>query len=304
MQVKQNNDPNISGLKGLWRVLPHAWHPFIILARFDRPIGWWLLLLPSWWILAAFSRHLLEALGWMWLFLIGAIVMRAAGCVVNDLWDRDLDKQVARTRSRPLASGQVTSKQAVMFLFGLCGVGLVILLLLPPVTWAVGLFVLPLIVLYPLAKRVTHWPQAVLGLTFSWGVFMAASVVLYEWNLGVYLIYFGTAFWVMGYDTIYALQDKQDDRKAGVKSSAVALGGQVKRGVGAFYGCAILLWAAGFLLALGAGWWLGGLGAAAGHLAWQVVSLKENDPKLALKLFKANRDCGLLMTIGFLVGMI
>jgi 4-hydroxybenzoate polyprenyltransferase len=287
--------------RGWWRQLPRRLHPYILLARFDRPIGWWLLLLPGWWIIPATATGTGRMVELMMLFLIGAVTTRAAGCVINDLWDRRLDQSVERTAGRPLAAGTIGITAAVIFLGVLGLFGLMILVRLPLAAILTGIAALPLVILYPLAKRVTWWPQAVLGLTFSWGVplgWAAASLQSTpEWPLAALLaIYAGSVAWVFGYDTIYAVQDMADDRTAGVKSSALGLGRHLKTGVSAAYLLAVLGLGSGFWLLLGPGPWLGGLVLMALHLGWQVRHLNIDDPAGALRLFQSNRDAGLMLT--------
>ena len=290
--------------RGWWHWLPVSCHPFIYLARLDRPIGWWLLLLPGWWsiVLGATS---LGAMVWiMMLFLVGAIATRAAGCIINDMWDRRLDRRVGRTSARPLAAGTISMLQASLFLISLGLIGLFILFQLPLLAIYVGLAAAPLVVLYPLAKRVTWFPQFVLGLTFSWGVFLgwvAVTGTLPDQSL--MLIYAGCAAWVFGYDTIYAIQDMQDDRIVGVKSSALALAHNIKAGVASAYCLAIGLIAAGFLgfdhQPIAATWF--GLAGMAIHLGHQIWQLKSDDAVLALALFKSNRNAGLLLVAGLVL---
>lgn len=288
-------------LEGWWQHWPRPLHPYITLARLDRPIGWWLLLLPGWWIIAGYSPNIRVAAFFMALFLVGAIVMRAAGCVVNDLWDRNIDKKIARTRSRPLASGQISIFGAVFFLALLTLTGLGLLVQLPPHSWLVGLSATPLILLYPLAKRFFGFPQVILGLTFSWGIFVAASILWSGWPpVGLFIIYAGTVFWVIGYDTIYAIQDMADDQITGVKSSALSLGRYLQAGVAVCYGIAASCWLAGFYSLSGLDIWLIGVVAAAGHLGWQTLQIDRSEPKIALRLFKSNRDAGLLLTAALL----
>ena len=297
-------DPSASDirLEGWWQLWPQPLHPYITLARLDRPIGWWLLLLPGWWIIAGYSPNIQIAVFFMALFWVGAIVMRAAGCVVNDLWDRNIDKKIARTRTRPLASGQISIFGAVSFLALLILIGLGLLVQLPPQSWLVGLSAAPLILLYPLAKRFFGFPQAILGLTFSWGVFVAASILWSGWPpMGLFIIYAGTVFWVIGYDTIYAIQDMADDQITGVNSSALSLGRHLQAGVAACYGIAASCWLAGFYSLSGTGFWTTGMIAAIGHLGWQSVQIETDNPDKALRLFKSNRDTGLLLTAGFLI---
>ena len=288
--------------QGWWRHLPPTTHPYLLLARFDRPIGWWLLLLPGGWVIPAAGADTGMVLWLMGLFLVGAVAMRAAGCVVNDLWDRRLDRQVERTAARPLAAGTVSMMQALVFLALLCLVGLAVLLQLPVMAVVAGIAALPLVVLYPLAKRVTWWPQAVLGLTFSWGVplgWTAASAAIPPAEL--LFVYAGSVAWVFGYDTIYAVQDMADDRKVGVKSSALGLGRHLRAGVAAAYLLAVALLAAGLWVLAGPGFWVAGLAAMTVHLGWQVRNLDADDPAMALRLFKSNRDAGLLLTAGLVL---
>jgi len=282
--------------------MPPASHPYLLLARLDRPIGWWLLLLPGWWVIPAASDGIGPMAGMMALFLVGAVSMRAAGCVVNDLWDRRLDRQVERTAARPLAAGTVSILQAMLFLAGLCAVGLAVLLQLPVTAVLAGIAALPLVVLYPLAKRVTWWPQAVLGLTFSWGVPLGWTATTGAMPpAALLLVYAGSVAWVFGYDTIYAVQDMEDDRAVGVRSSALGLGRHLRAGVGIAYGLAAAGLTAGFLALLGTGIWMAGLALMAVHLAWQVRQLDADDPAKALRLFKANRDAGLCLVAGLVL---
>ena len=290
--------------RGWWYWLPASWHPFIYLARLDRPIGWWLLLLPGWWSIALGATSL-GAMGLiMMLFLVGAIATRAAGCIINDMWDRQLDQRVARTSVRPLAAGTISMLQASLFLVMLGLICLFILFQLPVLAIYVGLAAAPLVVLYPLAKRVTWFPQFVLGLTFSWGVFLGWVAVTGTLpDQSIMLIYAGCATWVFGYDTIYAIQDMQDDRIAGVKSSALALAHHIKGGVASAYCLAIGLIAAGLLgfdhQPVVAAWF--GLAGMAVHLGDQIWRLKSDNAVLALTLFKSNRNAGLLLVAGLVL---
>ena len=290
-------------LTGFWARLPASAHPYVTLARLDRPIGWWLLVLPGWWIFAAFSPDAGTALWYAGLFTIGGVVMRGAGCIINDLWDRKIDAKIERTRTRPLASGQISVLAALMFLAVLSGLGLLVLIQLPVISWGVGLAALPLVVLYPLAKRFTDWPQIVLGLTFSWAIPVAAAVLWQNWPPAeLWLIYAGCVCWVVGYDTIYAVQDMADDRITGVRSSALALGKYIRGGVSAFYLAAMLFWAAGLSGLLAPGIWLASLGLMGCHFIWQVKRLKTDEPASALLVFKSNRDAGLILSAGLFLG--
>ena len=284
--------------KGWLARLPASWQPFAVLMRLDRPIGTWLLLLPGWWTIALGSG------GWAtmnvhdaWVFVlfgVGAVVMRGAGCVINDLWDRDFDRAVARTKLRPLASGTVSVKQALGFLALLLLMGLVILVQLPFVAILLGILTLPLIVSYPLMKRVTWWPQFFLGITFNFGALMGWAAVTGVVSLPAVLIYIGGILWTLGYDTIYAHQDKDDDALIGVRSTARKFGTASKTWVAGFYAGAFVLMALGFLI--------GGVGlsgvlllAGAAHLVWQVRAWDMNDPASSLRFFKSNRDFGLIL---------
>jgi 4-hydroxybenzoate polyprenyltransferase len=288
---------------GMMRFLPAAGRPYALLARFDRPIGWWLLFWPGAWAIALSGRALERWDLILW-FLLGSIAMRGAGCVYNDIVDRDLDRQVARTRSRPLASGAVSMKAAWLWLLILCLVGLVVLVQLGLTAAAVAVSSLALVAAYPFMKRITWWPQVWLGLVFSWAALVAWAETGGDlgWTAGL-LLYAGAIAWVIGYDTIYALQDVEDDALVGVRSSARALGARVKPGVAGFYALAVLLWGAAFwtlradLLALAA------LVPVALHLAWQVATLLPADGTNALERFRSNRFAGLLMFAAcFVVG--
>ncbi len=289
---------------GWWRWLPPISHPYIYISRLDRPIGWWLLLLPGWWAIALGAPGFISIIWFMLLFLIGAIVTRAAGCIINDMWDRNLDQMVARTSARPLAAGTMSMQQASLFLIALGLTGLLVLVQLPILAVYVGLAATPLVILYPLAKRVTWFPQFVLGLTFSWGVFLGWTAVTNSLpDLSLILIYAGCAAWVFGYDTIYAVQDIDDDKKVGVKSSALALASNIKAGVGTAYCLAVLLIAAGLLLhdpqPVFTGWL--GLAAMALHLGNQIRMVRIDDAVLALALFKSNRNAGLWLVAGLML---
>ena len=291
---------------GWWRFLPGWTHDYLLLARIDRPIGWWLLLLPGWWIIATTAQSFSRMIWLMGLFLVGAVTMRAAGCVINDMWDRKLDRRVERTAGRPLAAGTVSLLQAWCFVALLCAIGLAVLLQLPATAILTGIAALPLVILYPLAKRVTWWPQAVLGLTFSWGVPLGWTATTQalpasgEW-LPASLIYAGSVAWVFGYDTIYAVQDMADDRTVGVKSSALGLGRYLRLGVATAYLLAAILIGTGLWQLLGQGPWVAGGLSATLHLAWQVRQIDAADPAGALRLFRSNRDAGLLLTAGLMI---
>ncbi|KST57110.1 4-hydroxybenzoate octaprenyltransferase [Methylobacterium sp. GXS13] len=290
-------------VRGHWveRAAPRPWRPYLRLARIDRPIGWWLLLLPCWWssALAAIKADLSFPDPWhCLLFLIGAVAMRGAGSTYNDIADRDLDAQVERTRQRPLPSGQVGPRHAALFLLAQLLVGLAVLLQFNEQAVIVGLCSLLPVAIYPFMKRVMPMPQAVLGLAFAWGALMGWAAVFARLDAPGLLLYAGTICWVVGYDTIYAVQDIEDDEIAGIHSSARLFGRHVRGAVGLCYALAVLFIA---LAAWGAGAGLVGFIGVAGfaaHLGWQVWSLQERDGRGALILFRANRDSGLILFAG------
>ena len=282
--------------------LPQGWRPYALLARFDRPIGSWLLVLPGLWAFAMAAPGWAEGLRLTLLFGIGAVAMRGAGCVVNDLWDRDIDRRVERTRDRPLAAGTVTPFQALLFLAALCCIGLAVLLQLNGTAILLGACSLLPILLYPLAKRVTNWPQAMLGLTFSWAAPEGIAAATGRVD-AVALILWAAAFcWILGYDTIYAHQDREDDAMVGIGSTALRWGERTRPFLAACYAAMLALLAlAGW--AGGLGWlYLPALLLPAALLARQVARLDIHDPALCLRLFKANREAGLAVALAFLIG--
>ena len=280
-------------VRGLLRLLPQAARPYALLARFDRPIGWWLLFWPCAFGVALAGGAIERWPLILWL-LLGAIAMRGAGCVYNDIVDRDLDAQVARTASRPIASGAVSLKAAWIWLVGLSLVGLVVLLQLHWRAQLVALGSLVLVAAYPFMKRITWWPQAWLGLVFTWGAPVAWVEVTGGMNAAGLLLYAGGLFWTIGYDTIYALQDKEDDALVGIRSSALAMGRHVRPGVGLCYGLALLLWGGAFWMKAQVPLALAALLPVAIHFFWQVAFLKQDgaDP---LAKFRSNRFAGLRM---------
>ena len=286
---------------------PASVRPYLRLMRLDRPIGSWLLFWPCacGLILGAIASERLFA-GWhdlylLGLFAVGSLIMRGAGCTYNDIVDREIDAKVARTRSRPIPSGAVTLRNAWLFLGGLCALGLVILIQLNRFAFWIGSASLLLVVAYPFMKRITWWPQAWLGLTFNWGALLGFAAQTGTLDASDALLYAGLFFWTLGYDTIYALQDKEDDALVGVKSTALLFGSRARDWVLGFYAAAFaLLLSAGF--SEHAGWPFAFLMLAAGsHLLWQSHTLRVDDPERCLKLFRANRDAGALMALAFLV---
>ncbi len=282
--------------------LPEGWRPYALLGRFDRPIGAWLLVLPGFWAFAAAAPGWASGLWLALLFLVGAFAMRAAGCVVNDLWDRDLDRQVERTRGRPLASGAVTPWQALAFLGALCLVGAAVLFQLSWAAILIGLCSLIPIALYPLAKRVTDWPQAVLGFVFSWAAPTGWAAATGGLDPAAFALWLAAFFWILGYDTIYAHQDREDDALVGIRSTARKFAATSRPFVAACYAAALaLLLLAGWLAGLS--WWFApALLPAAALLAFQVATLDIHDPARCLRLFKLNREAGLLIALGLLIG--
>ena len=280
--------------RGIVAALPSRIRPFVSLARFDRPIGAWLLFWPGAWAIALAGGLASDPwlIGW---FALGALAMRGAGCVYNDVVDRDLDRAVARTRDRPLASGRVSLKAAWAFLVALSLVGLVVLLRLNGLARLVALASLAPVAAYPFMKRITWWPQAWLGIVFSWAALVGWPAVQGRFDPAALILYAGSIAWVIGYDTIYALQDREDDALAGVKSSARALGRHARAGVAGFYALAVLLWAAAFWRLRPDGIALLALIPVAVHFAWQVATLRPDDGDSALARFRANRFAGFLM---------
>lgn len=288
------------------RYAPSWFRPYARLARFDRPIGSWLLVFPCWWSLSL-AEHangaVYPSIWFVILFWIGATAMRGAGCTYNDIVDRKIDAGVARTRGRPIPSGEVSAKAAAAFMVLLCLIGLVVLLQFNKYTVMLGASSLLLVAIYPFMKRVTNWPQLVLGLTFKWGALVgwtAARGVL-EWP--AILLYAGCVAWTIGYDTVYAHQDKEDDLSLGLGSTALRFGERTMAWVSGFYAFAIATWAlAAWMAGVGAVGMIALAGAAA-HMAWQVTTLDISDPANCLKRFKSNRDLGWLIFAGFVADM-
>ena len=289
------------------RLMPKVSHPYIRLARFDRPIGTWLLLFPCWWSIAMAWPDWQSSPEIVFLFAafgIGALVMRGAGCTYNDIVDRDFDAQVARTRNRPLPSGQVTVKQAAIFLIILLTIGFGVLITLKTYAIAVGAASLILVFTYPLMKRVTFWPQFFLGLTFNWGALLGWAAVRADLAAPAIFLYLGGIFLTLGYDTIYAHQDRQDDPQAGVKSTARRLGLGSKPWLYAFYVIAVSLFAYAGIIG-GFAWpYFIGLSLGALQLLWQVWDVDINNPKDCLAKFKSNRLFSWLFLGGILAAQV
>ncbi|HEX4173929.1 MAG TPA: 4-hydroxybenzoate octaprenyltransferase [Acetobacteraceae bacterium] len=284
--------------------LPRPWLPYLLLARVDRPIGIWLLFLPGSWGILLSRPTPAEALQLSLLFAAGAVVMRAAGCVVNDLWDRDIDRMVARTAGRPLASGMLRPRQALVFLVLLLLAGLAILLQLNPLAQALGAASLVLVGLYPLAKRITWWPQLMMGFTFGFGAPLGYAAGAGRLGAAGAVLYGAAILWDLGFDTIYAHQDREDDALVGVRSTARLFGARTAPFLAACYGGLIaLLFLAGWLAGLGR-WFYPALAVPALLLARQVAALDIDDPALCLRLFRANREVGLVVAAAILVGWI
>lgn len=285
------------------RFAPEATRPYLKLGRFDRPVGTWLLLWPCWWsITMAGPATLADGLFLAVLFGIGALVMRGAGCTINDIADRDFDAKVERTLLRPLPSGQVTLTQAVIWMGALCLIGLLILLQLPSTAIWLGVGSLGLVAAYPFMKRITWWPQAWLGLTFNWGALLGWAAVQDSVSLPAILLYIGGLFWTLGYDTIYAHQDKDDDALIGVKSSARRLGEKTRPALFVFYGLTLACWAASvFHAGLNAFAYVG-LAAVGLHFCWQALRVDLNNSSNCLYFFKSNIWLGWLMLAALLAG--
>ena len=284
--------------------LPEAARPYAVLGRFDRLIGAWLLFLPGLWSIALARPAWADGVRLVLLFAAGAVVMRAAGCVVNDMWDRELDRKVSRTATRPLASGALRMRQAAVFLAALLCAGLAILLQLNGLAQALGVASLLLVALYPLAKRVTWWPQAMLGLTFGWGAPMGYAAAAGRIDAADLLLYAAAFLWILGYDTIYAHQDREDDALVGVRSTARLFARHTRGFLVACYTATLALligagWAAGL-----SGWFYAALTLPAVLLAWQVRTLDIDDPAGCLRRFKANREAGLLIGGAILLGWV
>jgi 4-hydroxybenzoate polyprenyltransferase len=292
-----------SDIRAGWldRLLPPGALPYARLARLDRPIGTWLLLFPCWWGMALAGSHDV----WLAvLFAIGALAMRGAGCTINDIADREFDGRVARTALRPIPSGAVSVKQALIFLAGLLAIGAAVLFCLRLEAIAIGVAALPLVVAYPFMKRITYWPQAFLGLTFNWGVLVGWAAIGGWPAAPALLLYAAGIAWTLGYDTIYAHQDKEDDALIGVKSTALLFRERSRGWIAGFYAATVLLaGAAGAAAGMAWPFWLG-LATAGVHLAAQTMRVRFDDPADCLYWFKSNRWVGWLLLTGFIAGQL
>lgn len=300
--------PVVDAPRGNWvdSHAPAAWRPYLRLARADRPIGTWLLLLPCWWSLALASLADGRAFPNPWylfLFAVGAFVMRAAGCAYNDIIDRDFDAQVARTKSRPIPSGQVSPRQALAFVVALGFSGLAVLVQFNTYTIWLAIASLALVMIYPFMKRFTNWPQFVLGLAFNWGALVGWSSQLGELALPALALYLGSIAWTIGYDTIYAHQDKEDDLMLGLKSTALHFGPLTARWVVGFYAAAVLAWGIAAAAAGAHAITFLALTLVAAHFTWQVTSLDISNGDNCLTRFRSNRDAGLILFAGLVADM-
>jgi len=308
MKTNQSNDQKASDIQAnAWMISlsPNITRPYLHLIRADRPIGTWLLLLPCLWSLSIASKGIDGGLPNPWyilLFAFGAFVMRGAGCVINDLWDRDIDGKVARTAERPIASGVISVRAAFTYLAGLLFLGLLILIQFNMTAIVLGVSSLALVAMYPFMKRITYWPQAFLGFTFNWGALLAWAAVTGNVNITAALLYGAGVLWTLGYDTVYGHQDKDDDLLAGVKSSSIKLGRHTQLFVAVTYVMSILLLTTAGLTAEMTWFFYLMVGIAGLQFMWQIATLKIDNPANCLTRFKSNRDVGLLIFLGALIG--
>ena len=285
-------------------LFPNAVHPYLYAMRLDRPVGWWLLLLPAWWSIALAAPHITPwTLTLFFLFFIGAVIMRGAGCIINDLWDRDIDPYVERTAKRPIASGEIGLEDALIFLGILLLCGLAILILMPTTTIILGILSIPLIVTYPLMKRITWWPQAFLGLTFNFGALMGWSAATGGLGFAPFFLYLAGICWTLGYDTIYAHQDIEDDVRIGVKSTALKFGEDSYNWVIGFYAAALVFFIPA--LVMGGAHWLTWILCLPGliYMGVKLSDWKPDDKQSSLETFKTNKNAGLLIFAALCVGL-
>jgi len=285
------------------RYAPRRLKPWLRLIRADRPIGVWLLLWPCWWSVALAARASEEFVDpfLLALFAIGAFSMRSAGCIYNDILDRDIDAKVERTRERPLASGQISTKSAIVLMLVFCLIGLAVLLQFNAFAIALGFVSVGIVLVYPMMKRVTFWPQAVLGLAFSWGALMGWAAIFSGMSFAPLALYIGAVAWTIGYDTIYAHQDKEDDAVLGLKSTALLFGRHTAAWLAAFYTVTITCLAAAGVQVGAGNWFYAGLAAGATHLIWQVSTLDISDPNNCLERFRSNHGFGAIIFTGLLL---
>jgi 4-hydroxybenzoate polyprenyltransferase len=305
-EAKTDRVPDAASGNWVDQYAPQGWKPYLRLARFDRPIGAWLLLFPAWWSQALAEVSLGHPYPTVWylaLFWVGAFVMRGAGCTYNDIVDRDYDARVARTAARPIPSGQVSVFQAYVFLAVLCAIGLLVLVQFNLFTIILGCSSLLPIAIYPFMKRVTFWPQAVLGLTFKWGALVGWAAVTGGLSAAPILFYAGCVLWTIGYDTIYAHQDKEDDALLGLKSTALKLGADTQRWLAAFYMGTVILWALAAALAGAHIPFFASLALVSAHFAWQVTTVDIANPGNCLARFKSNQAVGWILFFGLVADM-
>ena len=303
MSISQSGTPHTDIAANGWVArLPLAVRPYALLLRLDRPIGAWLLFLPGLWGLLLPGPLTARTAGLVALFAVGSVAMRGAGCVVNDMWDRDIDRLVTRTAGRPLASGALRMRQAAWLMAAMLALALLVLLQLNPLCWALGAGSLVLVGLYPLAKRVTWWPQLMMGFTFGFGAPMGVAAITGRIGPAWFALYAAAILWDLGFDTIYAHQDREDDALAGVRSTARLFGEHTRPFLAACYGGTILaLAAAGWCAGLSS-WFYPALAAPAALLALQVVRLDIDDPAGCLRLFRLNRETGLAVAAALVAG--
>ena len=288
------------------RLAPLSAQPYLRLARLDRLIGVWLLLFPCWWSVAlagVADKRAYPNFWFLFLFMVGALLMRGSGCAYNDYVDRDIDAKVSRTASRPIPSGQVTPNEALGFAVALACVALLVLIQFNWYTIELGVASLVLVATYPFMKRFTDWPQLVLGLAFNWGALVGWSAVKGSVGWPALLLYIGSVCWTIGYDTIYAHQDKNDDRQLGLRSTALRFGENTQSWVGGFYSVAVVLWLAAGYLAGAHLIYFTAVVLVSLQLSWQVVTLDTEDPRNCLRRFRSNRDIGIALFLGLLIDM-